>query len=173
MESREGTGGQIRSLSDGQEPLLPQCLGARMKVETMKTFSKHIRYQRSLLRIFGVTAIVMIGATNSFDRPGVRAAMRLPEDVISLQPSLAPSNARSVAPESAPAHELPAAQDGVRRIIPVAPKAAADRPRRQSANRRRALAELMGLVSAPGTERGYVLPFENFQSCREFVAVNC
>lgn len=140
----------------------------------MKTYSKYQRYRKSLIRFFCLTAIVMIAAASGFDGLGARAAMRLPEDVISLEPSLAPSNARPVATEAVPNREMPAAQDTPRRLATAAPRASADRSRRQSNNRkdRRALAELMGLVSAPGTER-YVLPFENFQSCRQFVAINC
>jgi hypothetical protein len=140
----------------------------------MKTYSKYERYRHSLVRFFCLTTIVMIAAANGFDSRGARAAMRLPEDVISLEPSLAPANARSVAVESAPVHEMPAAPDAPRRSATAALRASADHQRPQQSTNykdKRELAELMGLIRE--MERGYLLPFENFQSCRQFVALNC
>ena len=142
----------------------------------MKTFSKRDWCKR---RSAGrVLAVVLISSAllNGFAGLGARAAMRLPEEATSLEPVLVPANVGTAVVDTAQNHEMPAPQDAPRRTIAsLSPRAFADRQRRMTVgrNNRRALAEFMGLIPAPGAERAYGLPFDNFQRCREFVAVNC
>jgi len=142
----------------------------------MRTYSKHNLSQCSRLRVLTVAAIFIIALANGFDGFGARAAMRLPEEAISLEPWLLPSTVIPAVMDTAQIQELTPPQDAPRRIAPMAsPKAVAERAHRPAASRRekRALAEFMGLVGTSSEELPLMRSFEIFESCRKFVAINC
>jgi hypothetical protein len=143
----------------------------------MSTFLKLNSFHvRRLVGALAVAAIVVTALANGLEGLGVcaRAAMRLPDEATSLEPWLIPSNSFPAVVDTMQMHETPPL-DTTRRIAVGSPKVFADRQRRQifSRTNKRALAEFMGLVTAPGAEHAYGLPFQSFQSCREFAAVNC
>src|ERR1700738_4483299 len=142
----------------------------------MNTFSKHNLSGRSLVRILTVAAIVMIRSAPGLDGLGTSAAVRRPEEAMSLEPWLLPSNVIPAVADTEQIQELAPPPDAPRRTASVgSAKAVADRARRTTASRleKRALAEFMGLVGAAGEEQPFMRSFESFQSCREFVAINC
>jgi len=135
----------------------------------MKPLPKHNLSRRSLVRIWAVAALVMIALANGLDGPGARAAMRLPEEAMSLEPWAFPAD---VIPALVDTKQLAPPQDGPRRTASVgSPKTGPDRTRRQNFSRteKRALVEFMGLSE----EQPFMRSFESFQSCRSFVAINC
>ena len=142
----------------------------------MRTFPKHNLFRLSLVRILAVAAMVMIALANGLDGRGARAAMRLPEEVASLEPWMLPPDVIPAVVETAQRPEVLPAPNPPRRTAAAGPsKAAPDRARRLTGSRaeNRALVEFMGLVWASGEEQSFMRSFERFQSCRKFVAINC
>ena len=130
---------------------------------------------RSLVRILGVVAIVGLAFVNDFDAFRARAAVRLPEEALSAEPWLLPSSGIPPVVDTTPIRELAAPAEALKRTTLGPSKPATDRPRRPNISRKekRALAELMGLVGSSCEEPSFLKSFESFQSCREFVAINC
>ena len=143
----------------------------------MNTFLKqHSSERRRLARILVIAVILVTALAHGLDGLGARAAMRLPEEAITLETWLIPSDVIPAVVDPAQINEVLARPDAPRRTAPAgSPKTSVDRLRRQSASRdKRALSDLMGLFGVSGGEQPFFMrSFESFQNCRKFVAINC
>jgi hypothetical protein len=149
----------------------------------MNFFAKKNR----LLRGAFIRAVMLvIGLVCSLDGLVTKAAMRLPEELLAVEPWSMPGPSipeveTSITigwpgEQNKPGRE-PAIQQTApsRPLLPESSRVTLDRARRANPGQKnkRALAELLGLVAAPGEEQIGLLRFEGFRKCREFVAINC
>jgi hypothetical protein len=76
--------------------------------------------------------------------------------------------------ETTPASDVAPPPESPKRGNAEPQKAVPDRQRRSNRIRKekRALTELMGLIG-PSDEPSFIRSFESFQSCRQYVAINC
>ena len=138
----------------------------------MKILSEH-NYSRRLLRLL-IAAIVTSGLANGLIGFSTQAAVRLPEEAISVEPWMVPSVSIPPLVDPAPARDLTTSPEAAKRWNAEPQKTLPERPRRSSKGRRekRALTELLGLIGSRD-EPAFIRSFESFQSCREYVAINC
>jgi len=140
--------------------------------ETMKNISAQT-LSRRLLRTLGVAAIVMSAMAHGLVGFTTQAAVRLPEEAISVEPWMIPSVSIPPLVDPVPARDL-IPPEASKRWNADPQKTLPERPRRSNKSRRdkRALTELLGLVGSRD-EPAFMRSFESFQSCREYVAINC
>jgi hypothetical protein len=131
-------------------------------------------YSRRLLRLLIASVIVTSAVANGLIGFSAQAAVRLPEEAISVEPWMVPSVSIPPLVDPAPARDLTTAPEASKRWNSEPQRTVPDRQRRSNKSRRekRALTELMGLVG-PRDEPAFMRSFESFQSCREYVAINC
>jgi hypothetical protein len=139
----------------------------------MKILSEH-NYSRRLLRLLGVAAIVTSALANGLIGFSAQAAVRLPEEAISVEPWMVPSVSIPPLVEQTPVRDAATPPESLKRWNAEPQKTVPDRQRRsiRSRKEKRALTELMGLLG-PRDEPDFIRSFESFQSCREYVAINC
>lgn len=131
-------------------------------------------YSRLLLRLLGLSAIVLSALANGLVGFSTQAAVRLPEEAISVEPWMVPSVSIAPLVDPSPARELTTPPEAPKRWNAEPQKTLPERPRRPNKRRKdqRTLTELLGLEGSRD-EPAFMQSFESFQSCREYVAINC
>lgn len=140
----------------------------------MSTFTKRNERKRcSRSKTLALAAVAAISLANNFPGLTARAAVRLPDEAISVEPWMFPANDNPAVVDPVAIQQLAPPVDVQRRA--ALGKGTPDRARRPGGSRRekRDLVESLGLVGWPSEEQTLIKSFEKFSACREFVAINC
>jgi hypothetical protein len=131
-------------------------------------------YSRRLFRLLSASVIVLCVVANCLVGFTTQAAVRLPEEAISVEPWMIPAVSLPPLTEATPVRDVTAPSESPKRWNAEPQKTVPERQRRLNRSRKekRALTELMGLLG-PRDEPAFIRSFESFQSCREYVAINC